>query len=171
MTAENKDKGFIKIYRSMASSWEWWDDLNTFRLFMTILIHANWQDKKWRGKTIPRGSMFTSLSSLSEKSGLTLRQTRTSLNHLISTSEVTSEVTSNGRLITVANYNFYQDFELGATNEVTNKRASKRQSTDKAPTTTKEVKECKEYKKGTGKRSVPSSADEFLQSVIEGGDE
>lgn len=167
MTIENKEKGFIKVYRTMMS-WEWWDDINTFRLFMTILISVNWQDKKWRGRKIPRGSMFTSINSLAKMSGLTVRQTRTTLNHLISTNEVTSKVTKDGRLISVVNYDFYQDYAEEPTNKSTNKRASKRQSTDKAPTTTKESKEYKEYKKGGRKRPVPSSADDYLQSVIDG---
>ena len=145
MTASNQRNGFIKLYRSMLT-WEWWDDLNTFRLFVTILLSVNWRERNWHGKTIPRGAMFTSLSSLSKKSGLTVRQTRTSLNRLISTNEVTSEVTNNGRLITLVNYVFYQDFEPRATNEMTNELTSGRQSGDKQVTTTKEYKESKEYK-------------------------
>ena len=145
MTASNQKNGFIKIYRSMLN-WEWWDDLNTFRLFVTILLSVNWRERNWHGKTIPRGAMFTSLSSLSKKSGLTVRQTRTSLNRLISTNEVTSEVTNNGRLITVVNYDFYQDSEPRATSEMTSDVTSGRQTSDKQVTTTKEYKESKEYK-------------------------
>lgn len=140
--------GFIKIYRSFLD-WEWWDDINTFRLFMTILLLANWKDKRWHGKVIPRGSFWTSIESLSKKSGLTFQQTRTALDKLISTGEITSEVTNEGRLITVANYDFYQSVDEPATNEITNDLTSKQQTSNKRPnkrvTTTEEYKE---YKKG-----------------------
>ena len=52
--------GFIKIHRSLLE-WEWWDDINTFRLFITILLLANWKDKRWHGKLIRRGSLWTSI--------------------------------------------------------------------------------------------------------------
>ena len=145
MTAENKEQGFIKVYRSMLQ-WEWWDDLNTWRLFMTILIMANWKDKKWHGKTIPRGSLWTSLKSLSKQSGLSVRQVRVSLDKLIMTNEVTNQVTKRGRLITVVNYDFYQSVEDNVTNTMTNNTSIKRQSRDKVVTTTKERKEVKELK-------------------------
>ena len=148
MTAENKNKGFIKVYRSMMSSWEWWDDLNTFRLFMTILISVNWTDKKWHGKTIPRGSMFTSLSSLSDLSGLTVKQVRVALKHLIETNEVASERANNGRLISVVNYEFYQDIDEKRASKRANERADQGQTKGKRRATTKEVKEIKERKEG-----------------------
>lgn len=167
MTTENKDIGFIKAYRSMLD-WEWWDDINTFRLFMTILFLANWKDKKWHGKTIPRGSLFTSLSSLSKKSGLSVKQVRSSLDKLIRTNEVASERANNGRLITVVNYDFYQDLDDFRASDRANKRANEGQTKGKRRATTKEVKEYKEVKEGTGKRSDSLSGQEFLQAVIEG---
>lgn len=143
--------GFIKIYRSFLD-WEWWDDINTFRLFMTILLLANWKEKRWHGKVIPRGSFWTSIESLSQKSGLTFQQTRTALDKLISTGEITSEVTNEGRLITVANYDFYQSVDESATSEITNDLTSKQQTSNKRPnkrvTTTEEYKEYKKGKKG-----------------------
>lgn len=145
MTAENKDKGFIKIYRSI-NEWDWWDDLNTFRLFMTILILANWKDKKWRGKKIKRGQLWTSLSTLSDESGLSIKQVRNSLEKLIKTNEVTSERANNGRLITVVNYDFYQDNDENGANERANNKADRGQTRGKRGATTKERKEVKELK-------------------------
>lgn len=143
--------GFVKIYRSFLD-WEWWDDINTFRLFMTILLLANWKDKRWHGKVIPRGSLWTSIESLSKKSGLTFQQTRTALDKLISTGEITSKVTNEGRLITVANYDFYQSLDDSATSESTSESTSKQQASNKRPnkrvTTTEEREEYKKGKKG-----------------------
>lgn len=147
--------GYIKIHRSLLD-WEWWDDINTFRLFMTILLMANWKSKKWHGKRIRRGQLWTSIESLSEKSGLTFQQTRTALDKLISTGEITSRATNEGRLITVVNYGVYQSDDAGATNESTNKSTNKQQTYNKPITTTEERKE--RYKKG----EEASATDEMI---------
>lgn len=153
MTEEKGNgNGFIKLYRSLLD-WEWWDDINTFRLFVTILMLANWKDKKWHGRKIKRGSLWTSLQSLSEASGLTIRQVRVSLDKLILTNEVTSEVTNSGRLITVVNYGFFQDYDGSVTNEMTSDKANERQTNDKRVTTTKERKESKNIKNVVVSRS------------------
>lgn len=142
---ESQGNGFIKIYRSMLD-WEWWDDINTFRLFVTILMLANWKDKKWHGRKIKRGSLWTSLETLSDLSGLSVMQVRTSLKKLISTNEITSKVTNSGRLITVVNYARYQDYTENVTNEITNELTNKQQTDNKRITTTKESKESKNIK-------------------------
>lgn len=147
--------GYIKIHRSLLD-WEWWDDINTFRLFMTILLMANWKSKKWHGKRIRRGQLWTSIESLSEKSGLTFQQTRTALDKLISTGEITSRATNEGRLITVVNYGVYQSDDVGATNELTNESTNKQQTYNKPITTTEERKE--RYKKG----EEASATDEMI---------
>lgn len=132
--------GHIKLHRSILD-WEWWDDINTFRLFMTILLLANWKEKKWHGRTIKRGSLWTSLQTLSQRSGLTMQQTRTALSKLISTGEITDEVTNEGRLVTVVNYGKYQAGNFEATNESTSNLTNEQQTTNKRVTTTEESKE------------------------------
>lgn len=149
--------GFIKIHRSILD-WEWWDDKNTFRLFMTILLLANWKDKRWHGKVIPRGSLWTSLESLSKASGLTLKQTRVSLNKLIETGEVASKGANDGRLVTVVNYDVYQSDDFERANERANNWADEGQAKGKRRATTEEYKEYKKYKKG----NVPIKADGTL---------
>ena len=158
--------GFIKINRSIFD-WEWWDDINTFRLWMTILLLANWKDKRWHGITIPRGSLWTSIDTLSKKSGLTKRQTRTALSKLISTHEVTSRATNKGTLVTVVNYDVYQSDIEKATSKTTRNMASKRQANDKQrdkqATTTEEYIRIKKEKKG--KKLDPSDPDFFSKLV------
>ena len=129
MTEETKG-GYIMLYRKLFE-WEWWNDQNTTRLFITILLLANWKDKRWRGRVIPRGSCWTSIAKLSEKSGLTIQQTRNSLNKLISTNEITSEATNGGRLITVVKYGVYQLAPENATSETTSERPVKEQASNK----------------------------------------
>ena len=135
------DKGFINIYRSMLE-WEWYDDKNAKILFLHLLILANHKDKKWRGITINRGQVLTSLESLSLDIGLSVQQIRTSLTKLISTNEITNKSTSKNRMITINNYNKYQDNNKQDNKLVTNEQ----QAGNKLVTTTNELKNDKKEK-------------------------
>lgn len=124
------ENSFIKLYRSLLD-WEWWDDKNVTRLFLTILLSVNWQDKKWHGMTIEKGSMFTSTDRLGKKSGLTLQQTKTALNKLISTGEITTKPTNKGTLVKVENWGKYQFMPEEITNKITSKLNNEQQTTNK----------------------------------------
>lgn len=143
------NNGYVKLHRKMFE-WEWWDDINTFRLFVTILLLANWKPKRWRGRVIPRGSCWTSIPELAKKSGLTYQQTRTAFDKLILTGEITANITDRGRLVTVANYDVYQSDAENVTDKLTDKNADYQQTinqqSNRLSTTTKEHKELKNIK-------------------------
>ena len=149
--------GHIKLYRSIFD-WEWWDDINTFRLFMTILLLANWKDKKWHGRMIRRGSLWTSLPTLAQKSGLTMQQTRTALNKLISTGEITDEATREGRLITVVNYSKYQADNLKSTDKATDNLTDEQQTSNRRVTVTEE----REESIRRGEKEAPLSRENYI---------
>ena len=165
---EGKVNGFVKIHRGILE-WEWWDDINTFRLFMTILLLANWKEKKWHGKVIPRGSLWTSIASLSERSGLSVQQTKTSLAKLKSTGEKTDEATNEGRLVTVVNYGLYQAVDAlptdNLTNESTSNQPASNQRLNQRVTTTEEYIRNKNSKKGG--REAPFSPTDFIHELME----
>ena len=103
-----KTGGFITLHRQILD-WEWYKNVNTFVLFLYLLLTANYEDGRFEGKTIKRGQLVTSLQSLSVGTGLTIQQVRTALSHLISTGEITDEPTNRYRVITVIKYSDYQD--------------------------------------------------------------
>lgn len=111
-----QDKGYILIYRKILD-WEWWGDQNTTRLFFYLLLTANWKDKRWRGKLVKRGQLITGVFKLSGATGLSVQQTRTALNKLKSTNEITIKTTNEYSLITVNNYTSYQTLTSQSTNE------------------------------------------------------
>ena len=123
------DEGFVKLSRKMIS-WGWFKDVNTAHLFMYCLMRANFKDTEWKGIKLKRGSFVTSLKHLSEETGLTPRQVRTALEHLISTKEVTKCASAKNTVIIVNNYDKYQngDKESGT------KPTKHRQSSDKVAT-------------------------------------
>ncbi len=135
------NNGFIKLNRKMLE-WEWYDDNNVKVLFLHLLFIANWKDKKWHGKTIKRGQVITSLTHLSEQTHLSIQQTRTALDKLISTNDITKSTTSTYTIITICNYNKYQDNNTVDNTQITNEQ----QTNNKRVTTTKEYKERKERK-------------------------
>lgn len=127
---ENKRLGYISLFRSMLD-WEWFTDVNTTHLFIYCLLSANHKDKRYRGDLVKRGSFLTSLDILSKKTGLTVSQVRTSLNHLESTHEVTSSKSAKGTVISIENYDLYQHNDTLNDKPVT----SHRQTNDKPVTT------------------------------------
>ena len=90
----SNNTGFIALHRKMLD-WEWYSDINVRALYTHMLLKANNTDKKWRGIVIEKGSFVTSRTTLSEETGLSEQQVRTSLKKLKSTSEITSKSTSN----------------------------------------------------------------------------
>ena len=82
------DNGWIKLHRKL-EKWEWYQDSKTFHLFIHLILQANHQPKKWRGIMIERGQFITGLHSLKSQTGISIQSTRTSLERLKSTSEIT----------------------------------------------------------------------------------
>ncbi len=75
------NQGYIKLYRSLIN-WEWYTDSNTKSVFIHCLLKANYEDKKWQGIHIERGSFVTSIRTLAQELKLTNQNVRTSINKL-----------------------------------------------------------------------------------------
>ena len=103
-------QGWVMLYRKIVN-WEWYTDVNTFKLFVHLILFANHSAGRWRGVEIKRGELITSIASLSSSTGLTQRQVRTALGHLRKTGEISVETTRLYTRITVENYGLYQGFE------------------------------------------------------------
>ena len=145
------DSGWIKLHRKFLK-WEWYTDANTKSVFLHLLLNANYEERKWRGKTIEVGEVVTSVKSLSRELKLTTQQTRTALERLKSTNEITIKTTNKYSVIKVCNYGIYQDLEVEeqqtkqqSRQQTSNKQVTNKQQTNnKQITTPKEIKELKE---------------------------
>ena len=111
-------QGWICVHRKLLD-WEWFDDHNTFRLFMYFMLKANHQDKKWKGILIKRGQHLTSLDKIVAGSGLSKSQIRTAINKLKSTREIAHETNAQHTVITIINYNLYQASDTHVSTPVT----------------------------------------------------
>ena len=138
--------GWVKIHRQLLE-WEWYDDTNTFRLFIHLLLKANHKEKKYRGMLLQPGTILTGRDLLAKELKLSSQQIRTSLTKLKSTNEITIKGNSLGSVIQVVKWLDYQV----ATNEITTEQPKDNQRV----TTNKKVK--KEEKKEEGYASKEAS--------------
>ena len=156
-------RDYIKLSRSMLE-WEWYSDINTCRLFIHMLLKANWKDGNFKGTPVPRGSFVSSIRKLSDQTGLTEREIRTAISHLKTTGEVTSKTTSKYSIFTVVNYDLYQSNDTQSDIQVT----IERQSNDIQTTTIEEgKKERRKQHNNNTVRFIPPYVDMVREYCIE----
>jgi hypothetical protein len=114
--------GWIKLHRQI-TDWEWYDDHNTFRLFIHLLLKANHKERSYRGTTIEVGCIMTGRELLSKETGLSVQQIRTCLERLKLTNEITIKSDKQGTIIQVVKYKDYQVL----TNELTTNQPTSNQ--------------------------------------------
>ena len=162
--------GYIKLFRKFAE-WEWYQDANVTRVFLHLLLTANYEDKRWQGKSVGKGQIIVGRKRLAEALNLTEQNIRTALEKLESTGEIKREVTNKYTLITICNYVSYQsteEYEQPTNNQqITNNQPTSNQQV----TTTKEFKEYKEdnNSSSTYARARACERDEFEKMKEEDG--
>jgi triphosphoribosyl-dephospho-CoA synthetase len=127
--------GWIQLHRKF-TEWEWYSDINTKVLFIHCLLKANYLDKKWQGENIKRGSFLTSYQHLSQETGLSIQQVRTSISKLEKTGEVTRKSTSQLTELTICNYGTYQNEKDDSNKQVNNPVTNEQQTSNNQITTT-----------------------------------
>lgn len=100
-------EGWIKLYRQLRE-WKWYSDINTTRLFIHLLLTVNHKDRFCDGIFVKRGQRVASINTLADETNLTVSEVRTALEHLISTREITKQITSKKTVISIEKYNFFQ---------------------------------------------------------------
>lgn len=114
-------EGWIKLHRKL-KNWEWYDDINTSRLFIHLLLSVNHSEQKWRGIVIKKGQLLTGRKSLAKQTSLTEQQIRTSLNKLKSTNDLTIKSTKQYSIIDLTNWNDHQQINQQPNQQVTNEQ-------------------------------------------------
>lgn len=127
MNGADKNGGWLKLHRKILN-WGWYDDPPTRGLFLHLLVKANWEDKFWGGFTVKSGQLVTSIAGLSKEIGFSIRQTRTAVEHLSSTNEITVKTTNKYTLITLVNWTLYQSEEETTTNKITSQMTNEPQT-------------------------------------------
>jgi len=132
---DEKNIGWIKLDRRIAG-WGWYKDANTFRVFMHLLLTANWEASEYQGFKVDRGSIVVGVNALSAQIGISVQATRTSLKKLEKTGEINKQSTNKFSIVSICNYETYQSKETTSNKPTTNEQ----QTSNKRATTSKEVK-------------------------------
>mgnify|MGYP003622853547 FL=1 len=77
------------------------------RFYLTLVLDANEEDKKWHEIIIKRGQFVTSLSHLSMRFNTTMQQIRTALKKL-NGKEIIVNSTTKFTMITIVDYDNFQ---------------------------------------------------------------
>jgi hypothetical protein len=99
--------GGISLSRKILE-WEWYTDANTLRVFLHLILSANWKSSHFRGREIQRGQCITGRVKLARDLKISEREVRTALEHLKMTGEISIETTNQYSVITVVKYSAYQ---------------------------------------------------------------
>lgn len=137
--------GYIKLHRKI-TEWEWYSDANTFRVFIHLLLNANYSHNKWQGIPLNPGQRITSSDRIAEDLKLSRQNVRTAINHLKSTGEITVQSTNKFLLVTIENWASYQGSVEESTSNPTSKLTNDQPATNQQLTTNKKDKKEKKNK-------------------------
>ena len=165
------DQGFIKLHRSI-ENWEWYKDANTKSVFLHLLLLANWEDSRFKGHEVPKGSLVTSYKSIAQSLNLSIQNVRTAFVHLKSTGEITIKSTNKYLIVSVANWEKYQGYDSEAnrqTNTQTNNQLTINQQSTNNIKEIKNNKNKKNYFNSTAQNGRNPDFIEMLEREVKNG--
>lgn len=157
-----ENKGWIKLHRRLLD-WEWYSDTNMVRLFLHLLLKANSSDRRWQGREVPKGSLVTSRATLEDETGLSQKTIRTCLARLIATGEIEVEATNRFSLVTICNFDNYQESEQGERptgGQVNGQQTANQTAKLKGYANTNETSDCEAEKETSGQVNAQQTANQ-----------
>ncbi len=113
--------GWVKLHRKLLE-WEWYGDAHMVHLLVHLLLTASHEDRRYKGLTIKRGQVVTSIKELAEALGASETSTRRRMKRLKSGGFLTIKVAHRITTITICNYDSYQTKEKSSGEIVAEKR-------------------------------------------------
>lgn len=136
---ENYAAGWIKLFRSTQNK-AWYRKPEYLALWVHLLFKANHKGKSWLYKNQPynvkRGQFITSRDSLVKETGIERNKIERILKCFENEQQIEQQNLSTSRLISIINYDTYQNNEQDFEQRVSSKRAASEQRVS----TTKECK-------------------------------
>lgn len=99
--------GWVKLHRKLLE-WEWYQDAHMVHLLVHLLLTASHEERRYKGLTIKRGQVVTSIKELAEALGTPESSTRLRIKRLKSCGFLSIKVAYNKTTITICNYDSYQ---------------------------------------------------------------
>jgi hypothetical protein len=137
-------KGWVFIHKRIRK-WGWYKHGPTVQVFLELLLTANYEPSEYMGHTIERGQAVCGRKTMAITTGLTQDQVRTALKHLKSTNEITIKSTNRFSIVTICNYNKFQDWEKFGTQ--LNPQPNPQQIPNKSPADPQQIPTSKEVNK------------------------
>ena len=172
--------GYIRLHRKI-TEWEWYHDATVTRVFIHLLLTANYKPKKFENFTVGVGERVISLQGLADETGVSKGTIVRVLNCLEKTGELKRRVTAKFTIITLKNYTTYNaDYPQADRSLTDDYPQADRSLTDDYPqadrslTQWKKDKESKKAKKQEGKKEegganapeLPSSPEITIDFLI-----
>lgn len=113
-------EGWIKIHRKLLD-WEWYSDGDMLRVFLHLLLCATHGETRWHGIEVKRGQTLVSQHKIMEALHMSRQVIRTCMSKLQRTGEIVTKGLrgcSGYTLVTVCNYDKYQDCEQSSGNHL-----------------------------------------------------
>ena len=161
---------WIKLDRNI-TKWGWYQDANTSRVFIHLLLKANIEDKMFMGVPVKRGEYIATYPKLARDLNLTEKQVRTAIKHLKGTGEVAVKTYSKFSLVSIENYDKYQNVpEIADKNKQLKKQVGRQKGSQGAVNGQAEGRQrasTKEYKNIRKKENIgllpdlPSAATDY----------
>ena len=154
-------RGFVAFPRGL-TTWEWYDDPNTCRLFFHLMLTVNWEPKSWHGILVEAGSRVASIQVLAAETGLTVRNVRTALERLKSTGYLTIKSTNKYSVLSLNHWK-----QITGLDKLSGKQPTgKRQANDNQPTTTKPLEPFKPFKPAATAAPGEAPSGDLLQPPL-----
>lgn len=142
---------WLKLNRGILK-WGWYSDANTMRVFLDILLNANYEDGEYRGHQIKAGQCVVGRKALAKRLCISEQSVRTALEHLKSTNEITIKSTNKFSIATITNWAKYQCRDDEANHQ--NNHQANQQSTNNQPTTNQQLTTSKKGRREEGKKYI-----------------
>jgi len=120
--------GWVKFHRKIID-WQWYQDPVASRVFFHIVLKANHREQNWKNISISRGQWVTSLQRIAEDLNLGVQQVRTALKKLEKSQNLTCKPTNRFTMITVCNYETYQENNSEGNKQTNNQITNNQQQT------------------------------------------
>ena len=159
-----QETGYIRLHRSLLN-WEWFKSGSMLRIWLYLLMTANWADGRFMGIKVPRGSLITSYPRIAEGTGLSRSTVIRALKKLQETGEITVRTNHRYSHIYITHYDEYQQWYQNETTDGTTG-----ETTDGTTGDTQYKKKNKNKKNKEGSvQSTPPTLDEIREYVKEKG--
>ena len=124
---------WVKIYDTLLD-WRWHHRPEYVSFMLHCLLKANPKPTQWETISLKKGEFVTSMKSMTESVGISERTYRTIIKNLTDCGFLTTKTTNKYTIITICNYESYQQVKDSNRQSNDNQTTYNRQSTDNQPT-------------------------------------